>query len=105
MLERLLDLLQSGGTRSVDDLARVLDTSPDMVKAMLESLRRMGYLKAIDNTCNTQCGGCSLAYSCGANAGGKVWALTNTCRPRTAATTGDGNRHLQSARAIGGRRR
>ncbi len=75
MLERLLDLLQAGGTRSVDDLARILDTSPELVQAMLENLGRMGYLKTIDSTCNTQCGGCPLARSCGVGTGSKAWTL------------------------------
>lgn len=85
MLERLLDLLQAGGTRSVDDLARVLDTSPELVQAMLENLGRMGYLKAIDGACNTQCGGCPLACSCGVGAGGKAWTLADTKRQRAHA--------------------
>lgn len=85
MLERLLGLLEAGGTARVDDLARALDTSPHMVEAMLETLRRMGYLNAIDNDCKIECGGCPVAHSCGASAGGKVWTLTNTCHPRSAA--------------------
>ncbi len=82
MLERLLDLLQAGGTRSVDDLARILDTSPELVQAMLENLGRIGYLKALDGTCNTQCGDCTLACSCGAGAASKVWTLAEVRRAR-----------------------
>lgn len=75
MLERLLDLVQSGGTRSINDLARALDTSPELVQAMLENLGRMGYLKAIDGSCNTKCGGCPIAGECGTSASSKVWAV------------------------------
>jgi hypothetical protein len=76
MLERLLDLVQSGETRHIDGLARELDTTPELVYAMLEDLIRMGYLKAVDGVCETQCGSCSLACECGAGANGRVWTVT-----------------------------
>jgi FeoC-like transcriptional regulator len=74
MLERLLDLVQEGGTRRVEDLARELKTTPEMVEAMLESLSRMGYLKTVDGAGCAQCVDCSLACSCGVGSG-KVWAV------------------------------
>ena len=84
MLKRLLELLRAGGTHRVSDLARELDTTPALVKAMLEHLGRMGYLKRVDGACGGGCGGCSLAGLCAVGApstllragGGQVWTLT-----------------------------
>ncbi len=76
MLERLLDLVQSGGTRHIDDLARELNTTPELVRVMLEKLSRIGYLKAVDGACSTQCGGCPLACSCSVGTASKVWTVT-----------------------------
>ena len=78
MLERLLKLLQTGGTFRTIELARAMGTSPELVDAMLESLSRMGHLKIAD-TCGDQCLGCSLA--CTSNARTKIWTLANTEHP------------------------
>ena len=76
MLNQLLELLQSGGTHRVADLAHELDTTPDLVEAMLEDLGRMGYLKRMGGACGDGCGGCSLAGLCSAGSDGQVWTLT-----------------------------
>ena len=76
MLNRLLDLLRSGGTHRVADLARALETTPELVEVMLEDLVRMGYLRQVGGQCGQSCGGCSLAGLCAAGEGGRVWALT-----------------------------
>jgi hypothetical protein len=47
-----------------------------LVKAMLEDLGRMGYLKRVGEACGDGCGGCSLAGSCAAGGNGQVWTLT-----------------------------
>jgi FeoC-like transcriptional regulator len=80
MLERLLGLVRVGGTYHIGDLARALDTSPELVEAMLETLQRLGYLKRVGDTCAEACSGCPLARACGANAGSKLWTLTEQGR-------------------------
>ena len=75
MLNRLLELLRAGGTHRVVELARALDTTPELVEMMLEDLDRMGYLKRVGGECGEGCGGCSLAGLCSVGAGGQVWAL------------------------------
>jgi DNA-binding IclR family transcriptional regulator len=77
MLNQLLDLLRSGGTHRVADLARALETTPELVEVMLEDLVRMGYLRQMGAECGIGCAACSLAGSCTASAGGKVWALAD----------------------------
>jgi hypothetical protein len=76
MLNRLLERLRSGGTHRVADLARALETTPELVEMMLEDLARMGYLKQMGGACGQSCAGCSLAGLCAAGEGGRVWALT-----------------------------
>jgi FeoC like transcriptional regulator len=75
MLEDLMRLLHAGGTYRVDELARALGTSPEMVTAMLGSLQRLGYLNTVGETCTDACSGCPLVGGCGANAGGKLWTV------------------------------
>jgi len=75
MLDRLLELLRAGGTHIVGDLARELDTTPELVEMMLEALGRMGYLKRLGGECGGGCGACSMAGLCSVGSGGEVWAL------------------------------
>jgi DNA-binding IscR family transcriptional regulator len=84
MLNRLLALLQAGGTHRVADLAHRLETTPELIEVMLEDLARMGYLKPVGEECGGGCGGCSLAGLCAAGTpstslragSGRVWTLT-----------------------------
>jgi hypothetical protein len=75
MLNRLLELLQAGGTHRVANLARELETTPELVEVMLEDLVRMGYLKLVGGECDGGCAGCSLAGLCATGKDGRVWAL------------------------------
>ncbi|MGB9776909.1 MAG: FeoC-like transcriptional regulator [Anaerolineae bacterium] len=70
MLERLLEILQRGGTYRVSDLARALDTTPALVEMMLEELARAGYVKPVA-TCTEACASCPLADSCIATSTGE----------------------------------
>ena len=75
MLNRILELLRSGGTHRIADLARELETTSELVEMMLEDLARMGYLKRVDGACAGTCQGCSMAGLCAAGARGQMWAL------------------------------
>jgi hypothetical protein len=76
VLNQLLDLLRSGGTRRVADLARTLDTTPELVEVMLEDLCRMGYMKRVAGECGGKCAACPMAGLCAAGGAGQLWALT-----------------------------
>ncbi len=76
MLNRLLELLREGGTRQVADLARELETTPELVQVMLEDLTRMGHLRRGEGECGEQCGACPMAGLCAAGYGGQLWVLT-----------------------------
>ncbi len=79
MLRRLLNLLEAGETRRVDDLARALDTTPALVEAMLATLTRQGYLSPLGQTCSAACGKCPLAGKCaaGLGEGAQVWVFAS----------------------------
>ncbi|TET49727.1 MAG: MarR family transcriptional regulator [Anaerolineales bacterium] len=75
MLNQLLALLREGGTRSIADLARELDATPQLVEAMLEQLAAQGYLARVENGCDRQCGSCPVEKACATGDGGRVWSL------------------------------
>lgn len=82
MLSKLLELLQEGGTRRIDDLARELGTTPQLIEVMLEDLARRGYLRRITARCPDLCTQCSRSDMCAAGgsstetSGGQIWVLT-----------------------------
>jgi Mn-dependent DtxR family transcriptional regulator len=63
ILEKLLIEIRKGGTLDIHKLANRLDTSPQLVEAMLEHLCQTGILSAYESYNNT-CGGCGLQQSC-----------------------------------------
>ncbi len=72
MLQELLSILRSGGSLEIGVLAEKLNTSPQMVTAMLDHLQRMGLLTAAQD-----CSGCQLASSCshGCRPTAPMWQL------------------------------
>lgn len=76
MLNRLLELLRAGGTRRVADLARELDTTPELVEVMLEDLCRMGHLKRVGGECGEACTSCPMSGLCAAGSDDQLWVLT-----------------------------
>jgi|GEM_PF-446456 len=63
MLEELLRLIREGGSFDTSVLAKQLDTTPAMVSAMMDHLRRSGLLKVYDPG-DCSCGQCSLSQMC-----------------------------------------
>ena len=63
MLQQLLIEIRTGGTLEVNSLAVRMGTSPQMVHAMLEHLRRSGMITNYDS-CGDTCGGCALSNDC-----------------------------------------
>jgi hypothetical protein len=63
MLEQLMAEIRKGGTLEVNQLARKLDTSPQLVSLMMEHLQNNGFLKQYE-TCFDGCSACQLAPAC-----------------------------------------
>lgn len=80
MLKKLIAEIQSGGTLQPTALAARLNTSLEMVLAMLADLERMGLLREVGEECGQHsCGGCPLVDGCGISgrAKGKLWMLAS----------------------------
>ena len=75
MLERLLNLLRDPRTHSLVDLANALDTSTEMVQAMLKDLERMGYVRQVTGCAQNCSKQCSLKSSCTLSGPTRIWAL------------------------------
>jgi DNA-binding Lrp family transcriptional regulator len=64
MLGQLLDEIRAGGTLETTRLASRLNTSPQLIQAMLEHLERSGLIRDYVN-CGDGCHGCDLRAACG----------------------------------------
>jgi len=63
MLEKILDEINKGSVLSIDALAVKLQTTPAMVKSMLEHLQQMGLISTLE-VCNDACSGCKPSTLC-----------------------------------------
>jgi DNA-binding Lrp family transcriptional regulator len=77
MLDKLMLILQRGGSISIDRIARELDTTPEMIAQVIEYLERNGRLKQIGGDCNVPCAGCYLAQSCDRSSSERIWSSIN----------------------------
>ncbi len=65
MLERLLAEIRLGGPLTTTILAKRLNTSVEMVDALLDRLVQFGFIKNLNQDCNdANCQGCSLGGLC-----------------------------------------
>lgn len=78
MLQAALQLVASGAATSSDALARSLAVSPEMGRALMDRLARMGYVCLTGIGCAGQCAGCSERTACLAST--RVWELTEKGR-------------------------
>ena len=77
MLTQLLDEIRANGTARTDLLARRMGTSEEMVKAMIDDLKRRGLLTEVNTGCGDSCQGCQLANSClPKQKGSRIWQVT-----------------------------
>ena len=77
MIERLLLILTRGGAITLDQIARELDATPEMIAPLIDYLERLGRLKPIGENCDTACAGCTLARTCERSTGLRVWSSAN----------------------------
>jgi hypothetical protein len=88
MLEELMRLIREGGSFDTAVLAQKLNTTPEMVKAMMEYLARTDWIKKYQPG-QSSCDYCSLAQMCAPEAkkkeAGHLWIYEN--RPVEAEKT------------------
>jgi predicted ArsR family transcriptional regulator len=77
MLRDVLRMVVERGTSSSEELARALDTSPELVRLALEELVRRDYLQAVVPGCSAACERCPLHAACLHHRQLRVWMLTH----------------------------
>jgi len=73
MFERLMSILKRGGTVTVAQIARELDTTPEVVSGAIDHLERSGWLRQMSASCETSCNQCVFASECRRYGQGRVW--------------------------------
>ncbi len=63
MLELLMDEIRNGGTLEIHQLARKLNTTPQLVALMIGHLHHYGVVKPYE-TCTNGCSRCQLSSVC-----------------------------------------
>jgi predicted transcriptional regulator len=76
MLEKLLQILATGGTHNLKHLAQQLDVSEALLQSMIEELVRLGYLQPLNAKCRADCKACPIANDCALGAANHIWVLT-----------------------------
>jgi DNA-binding IscR family transcriptional regulator len=66
MLAKLLALISNEGIFKTTELARRLDTSPELVEQAIETLVQHGYLRAVESCGEAKCGSCAVSKGCNA---------------------------------------
>jgi hypothetical protein len=76
MLKEIVQRIADGGTWTVEALAHDLDTTPELITAMIEQLVQQGYLKPAGSACDRACVSCSTAQGCIRGMGSRIWTAT-----------------------------
>lgn len=76
MLEQLIRTLGQGGTYSYADLANTLGVGEELLQQMIEDLARVGYLRALGDSCQGRCEACPVSGVCAIGSRGQAWSLT-----------------------------
>lgn len=74
MFGLLMDEIKKGGTLEVNQLARKLNTTPQLVEVMIEHLQKSGVVKQYES-CLDGCSGCQLSSACDHKKGSGVTHL------------------------------
>jgi hypothetical protein len=79
MLLRLVEAIRAGGTLESGVLAQRLGASPELVQAMLEHLKRSGYISDYAG-CKDACAGCGIRDVCSKSGQNKprIWKTAGT---------------------------
>ncbi len=64
MFDKLMAVLKRGGTITIDQMARELDTSPEVVSGMIDHMTRQGWLRSMSASCDSACSACTFARDC-----------------------------------------
>ncbi len=82
MFNKLMALLKQGGTVTVDQIAREMETSPEVVNGMIDHMSRQGWLRAMAASCDSACNACLFVRDCSRVEKGRVWQTVSTDEQR-----------------------
>jgi len=83
MFDKLLALLKRGGTITIDQMARELDTSPEVVNGMIDHMTRQGWLRTMSVSCDSACSACLFARDCVREDKARTWQSVSMDATRT----------------------
>ncbi len=75
MFDKLMSILKRGGTVTVDQVARELETSPELVGQMIDHLASTGWLRQMGVSCDTACNQCVFVRDCQHIGESRVWQV------------------------------
>jgi len=73
MFDKLMSVLQRGGTVTVAEMARDLDTTPEVVAGMIDHMTRLGQLHPMAVSCDSACNQCLVVRDCQKPQRSRVW--------------------------------
>ncbi len=73
MFDKLMLILKRGGAVTVDQMARELDTSPEMIAGAIDHMERAGWLRQMSVSCDAQCNQCVFVGDCQGPSQSRVW--------------------------------
>ena len=85
MFDELMTMLKRGGTVTIDQMARELDTSAEVVSGMIDHMTRQGWLRAMSASCDAACSACLFARDCVRVERGRTWVSTDGLQRMPAA--------------------
>ncbi len=65
--------MKRGGTVTVAEMARELDTTPEVVAGMIDQMTRTGQLHPMNVSCDLACNQCLLVRDCHKPQRSRVW--------------------------------
>ncbi len=77
MLDQLMLILNRGGAITIDQIAREMNTTPEMITQLIEYLERNGLLQQLGGDCQITCDGCYLAQTCTGSQVRRIWSSAN----------------------------
>ena len=76
MFDKLMALLKRGGAVTIDQAARELDTTPEVVTLMIDHMTHQGWLRSMSASCETGCGECVFVRDCTRADDRRIWLTT-----------------------------
>ncbi len=75
MFERILSIMKRGGATTLEQMARELNTTPQVVAGAIDQMERSGLLRQMSASCESSCSQCVFARQCQHFGPGRVWQL------------------------------